>query len=90
MRKFGHLFSRGASSEVEKLESPLFEIARVLVRFDHVTSRIVTRITASYDRLQKVVFSRELELAAQLLLSGWAILDRLHLLRGLVSFLRRD
>ena len=33
---------------------------------------------------------REFELAAQILLSGWAILDRLHLLRGLVSLLWRD
>ena len=37
-----------------------------------------------------MVLSRELELAAQALLSGWTILDRLHLLRGLVSLLWRD
>jgi hypothetical protein len=31
--------------------SPLFEIARVLVRFNHVARFIETRITASCDRL---------------------------------------
>jgi hypothetical protein len=68
----------------------LFEIARALVRFDHVASFIENVNQDIMWTAVKVVFSRELELAAELLLSGWAILDRLHLLRGLVSLLWRD
>src|SRR5215469_4307056 len=67
--------------------SPLFELALVLVRLDHVACCIVNANYKMMRATESLPFTRQFELAA-LLLSGRAVLDRLF--RGLVNFLWCD
>jgi hypothetical protein len=70
--------------------SPLFELALVLVRLDHFARRIVNANHCIMRAAVKSSFGARSRTGRAVLFSGWAILDRLHLLRGLVSLLWRD
>src|SRR5215471_15435537 len=52
-------------------------------------ARFIIAITTLYERLKSSFGSRS-RIGGEVLLSGCAILDRLHLLRGFVSLLWRD
>ncbi len=72
-----------------------------LIPFAKLTSFFTEHLKGAGNRLQPTIEQADTETiaigplvgsehASVALLSGWAILDRLHLLRGLVSFLWRD